>query len=371
MGRIRDGHIGYVEATALMTILLGGKIFRFFPRQMAKIGQGAGWIIILVTTLLALGIFLILAALMKKFPQKSLVGINEKLMGRFVGTFFSLAIFAIFYFTAIIVLRTKMEIIKTTVLPLTPISVLTVLFAFSCIFAAYNGIESISRGLWLFAPFILASIGLIVLGVFPYFNYSNIFPILGPGIPNLIKESVPRASNYVELILLGVLFPYFRDTSKFKKAGVISITVAGTIKIIVFLGYLFTFGIPSAINSSTIPLYQIARFIYFGRFVQRVEALFIVIWVFVGLFEITLLLYGAALTLTESLKLPTFRPLLIPLGFMLVVFSLIPQNIIQVERLEFNYLRVYGGVIYLIPVILLFVAWLKRKRGKENEKQKT
>ena len=74
-------------------------------------------------------------------------------------------------------------------------------------------------------------------------------------------------------------------------------------------------------TETTLPFYRLSRNIYLGRFFQRVEALFIIIWSIVGALKIALTLYGAAVSLARTLKLPDYRPLIWPLGLIIFIFS--------------------------------------------------
>ena len=68
MDTIREGHIGYRETIALLTIVLTSKVFMTFPRSIIIDGQTAGWIVALVDLLVTLAAVLPAACWSRSAP---------------------------------------------------------------------------------------------------------------------------------------------------------------------------------------------------------------------------------------------------------------------------------------------------------------
>jgi hypothetical protein len=86
-----------------------------------------------------------------------------------------------------------------------------------------------------------------------------------------------------------------------------------------------TFG-ASVAAEKTLPFYEMARLIYINKYVQRLEALFILLWVIAGVLGIAACLYGALYITARLCRLPTVRPLILPLGLIVLqVASLLPD----------------------------------------------
>lgn len=369
MTEIKDGHIGWRETAALIITFTSIKVLLAFPRMQAKLGLSAGWMIPVIATALGLLGFGLIAVLMKRFPGKSIVEVSETVAGKYLGTVISLGFFAFFFYLTVMVLRQFAETVITTTLPQTPISVITAIFLAAVVYAAYMGIETIARGNWLLFPFMLLGYVTILAGVLPYFNSDNFFPLLGTGPAEILKFGMLKSSLLGEVLVLAVILPALRDREKFTRIGLMSIMISGmamTLAVVVLIG---TFTPQGAKYEAILPLYQLARLIYFGRFVQRIEALFIFVWIFAGLVEISLSLYASAVILARILKLPVYRPLVFPLALLAYSLSFLPPDYVTATKLETEVLRKYGwSITFLLPGLLLLLA---RIRGiGENGRQK-
>lgn len=367
MTEIKDGHIGWREATALLITFTAIKVLLAFPRMMAKLGLAAGWMIPVIAMALGLLGFGLIAALMKRFPGKSIVEVSELVAGKFFGTIISMCFFGFFFYLTVVVLRQFAETVIVTSLPRTPISVVTAIFLMAVVYAAYLGIETISRGNWLLFPFMLVGFVTILAGVLPYFELDYFFPVLGTGATSVLKAGILKSSLFGEVLILAVIYPAIRNREKFNHIGIMSITVSGvamTLAVVVLIGVFSPIG---ARDGAAFPLFQLARLIFFGRFVQRIEALFIFVWIFAGLIEISLSLYASAVILARILKLPVFRPLIFPLALLAYCLSFVPPDYVTATKMETDVLRNYGwSITFVLPGLLLLLARL-RGMGEDGQ----
>lgn len=365
MAEIKDGHIGWREATALIITFTAIKVLLAFPRMMAKHGLSAGWMIPVIATALGLLGFGLIAALMKRFPGKSIVEVSEEVAGKFLGITISLSFFGFFFYLTVVVLRQFAETVIATTLPLTPISVVTAVFLAAVVYGAYLGIETIARGNWLLFPFMLLGYVTILAGVLPYLNTDNFFPVLGTGPATIVKYGMLKSSLLGEVLVLAVICPVIREQKKFTRIGVMSILVAGvtmTAAVVVLIG---VFSPQGARDGAAYPLFQLARLIIYGRFVQRIESIFIFVWIFAGLVEICVSLYASAVILARTLKLPVYRPLVFPLALLAYSLSFVPPDYVTATKLETEVLRNYGwSIVFVLPGLLLLLA---RLRGKGED----
>lgn len=368
MTEIKDGHIGWREATALVITFTAIKVLLAFPRMQAKLGLSAGWMIPVIATALGLLGFGIIAALMKRFPGKSIVEVSELVAGRFFGIIISLCFFGFFFYLTVVVLRQFAETVIVTTLPQTPISVVMAIFLVAVVYAVYLGIETISRGNWLLFPFMLTGFVTILAGVLPYFDLDNFFPVLGTGPATILKFGLLKSSLLGEVLVLAVIYPAIRNPEKFTRIGILSVIVSGLAMILAATVLIGVFSPLGARDGAAFPLFQLARLIIFGRFIQRIEALFIFVWIFAGLIEISVSLYASAVILARTLKLPVFRPLVFPLALLAYSLSFVPPDYVTSTKLETEILRNYGwSIAFVLPGLLLLLA---RLRGiGENSQQ--
>jgi spore germination protein (amino acid permease) len=373
MGTIREGHIGYREALALLAIALSSKVFLTCPRNLAELGLTAGWLVSLVQLLVALIAVLPMLALLKAYPEHTLIEISEAIAGPVAGILVSMVQFLFFMGTAIIVMRQFTETIIVALLPTTPISIITIFLLLGIIYPCYLGIEALSRGAWLLMPFLLFGLIGVLLLILPRTHLDYLFPLWGPGLTQIIKAGAIKSSMTGEILLVSIFNPYLRERKQIKTVVIGSLIIYGILFTLTMAIYEMVFPYPSAVTLLPYPLYMLARIIYYGRFLQRVESIFIFIWVFSLLVTISSLFYGATLSLARGLKLPVYQPLLFPLAILVYSVNFLIPNFPAGAWLDSHVLHNYSFIVaFGLPALvwLMVKIWNKRvvSRGLMPEK---
>lgn len=366
MAAIRDGHIGYRETGALLLVVLTTKVFLTFPRTLVLHGMSAAWMLPLLDLLTTLLLILPLLALMKNYPDYTLIEVAEEFSGPVGGIVVSLLLTTYFLANSVLILRQFSETVIAALLPATPISVITILFLSAVVFSCYQGIEGLTRSAWLLMPFILA--GLVgVLGlVMPRANVDYLFPLWGPGPRQLLMNGVLNNSGLTEIALVSILNPYLRERGRVNLVVLGALALAGLCITLSIAVYLMTFS-PISASRITYPLYSMARLIYYGRFFQRVESVFTFMWIFSMVVTVSALFYGAALSLARGLKLPIFRPLLFPLGVLVYALNFLIPNFIAALNLDTLILRTYTKEAFLVLTLLVWLlVKIRDKRGGQD-----
>jgi hypothetical protein len=129
--------------------------------------------------------------------------------------------------------------------------------------------------------------------------------------------------------------------------------LSGTLRSFSIAVFIMVFSQSIAMEKS-LPFFEMARLVYLNRYVQRLEAVFIIIWVMAGMFAIALFLFGAVYTAQKTFKLPTMRPLIPLLTVITIYVSMLPANLSRTVELLFkNYLYYDFFGAFIIPILLL------------------
>lgn len=369
MFKLKEGKIKPQGLFILMTLLLVTKLFLGVPQAMAAEGDTAAWLLILLSALAAIPGIYALITILTRFPGKNLIEISELLLGRAMAIIIGLTLSGFFILIASLVVREFAETMLTTVLPTTPVSVITFIFIVAMILGAYNGLEVITRSSTLLFPFIIGGILSILVLSLNFFNFNNLFPVLGSGLGKITSQAPGRSSMFMEIVFAGVISSNIIDTAKVPGAIWKAFLASVALFTVVEIFYIADLRVPDA-ERLYVPLFQLARLIYMGRFVQRIESVYIFIWFFIGALKLTIALYSAAVAFAWTFKIPIFQPLLFPLGLLVFATSFIPSGIVDAVKLDMEILREYGGIIsWGIPLGLLLISLIRRKGGKKPEKQ--
>ncbi|MHB1683311.1 MAG: GerAB/ArcD/ProY family transporter [Bacilli bacterium] len=367
---IHTGRVGVVELTALMTVYSSTEIFLSMPSRIAMEGAGFAWAIPLVSGTLVLIAFLIVHMCLKRFPGENLLQVISRLFGRFTALPLAL-LFALLLLTqTALVTREFTETVVTTVFPATPSAVITFTFLLVALYYAYKGLEGLSRTALLFSYFFLFGLAMLLILPLSWFDARLLLPFWGHGVGNAVWFGTINTSLYFNVLFLSILYPTLRDRDHFLYVGVISTVVTAVIFSIVLVVFLGTF---TAAESGNVPfpLYQLARVIYVGRFVQRLEAIFVFLWTAAAVIKMGFGLWMVAYLYALGFGMPLYRPLLAPVTLQLYVLSFLPPDFPAVLALSAAVFEPYGWLVgVLLPTLLAVAAalvdWRRKRRGKKT-----
>lgn len=353
------------EAVVLLTMSNMAKIFLSFPRSLVEVAGEAAWISSLAGLVLVLFQVVLFYTLLKNHPGKNIVDLTGEALGKIVGTAANVSY--VLYFTAVGALFTRIysEALLLTALPRTPISVVSTGYIAMALLGSYLGLEAMARSARITYPFVVAGISVLLLSLMPQWDATQLFPVLGNG-PAGILEGAVAAGASTEILLSAVIVLSFHGPGMFGKitarAMLMGFAYLTLLEIVLILTIL-----PITAQEYTLPFYELSRLIFLGRFIQRVESIFIIIWGFIGMIKVALTLYAAAVTLAGTFRLPDYQPLIWPLALIFFVSSLLPPDLPTTVEIESEYLRWAAWLITVIFPTLVLAADRLRNRGKRNE----
>ena len=360
---VKEGTVGPAEAIILLAISSMARIFQPYPRSLVETCGSAAWMAPLGGLAVALTGVFVLSLVLKKSPGNTIIEITEQACGPVIGIVLNLVTVVFFMSVCSLFIREFSEALIIAALPNTPLSVISTSYIIVGLLGAYLGIEALARTARLTYLYILGGIAVLLLALLPQWNVNDLFPLLGMGPLNVFGLGTYSTAAVTEVIFAAVLVQAFGGTEKFGKIGARSMLIGFVFLMALMATMVMTLG-RNASMEATLPFYNLSRDIYLGRFFQRVEALFVIIWSLIGGLKIALTLYGASVALARTLKLPDYRPLIWPLGLSIFITSLLPLDMPAAIKLDMNFLRPLALVPnYLIPPLVL-AAWWFKGRGR-------
>jgi len=328
---------------------------------MAESAGNAGWILTIYITVISLVLFLIISRLYKNFEGKDILDVAEFLGGN-IGRILVGIIYVIDYVVIIsVILREYGEDLKIISLVQSPISFVLVLFAIGMVFGAFFGLEPLVRLGAISVPVIFLGFLITVVGSIKYFNFSNILPIFGTGPVEILIEGPSRTSVFSGLTSLFLIAPFLRSHDNFKKSGFIGLILSGLILTVGNLVYSLVLPYPST-TSNFLPIYQLSRLIEYGRFFQRIESIFVLVWSMTALIYLSAGLFFSAYIYKKTFKLEYHRPLIIPFGIIIFTLSLIPKSLMETMFIDNSIIRKYAWTVtFGLTLVLLILASIKIK----------
>ncbi len=351
--------IGNFEAIALVLTVMVNHVVLNLPKRIISSTSSGTIVNILFITIVALVIVYLICKLLEKFPNLDILDIANFLGGKWLKTLIGILFLAYFLFTVSITLRSFSEGLKIIFFPRSSVGVIMILFLVAIVITNKLGFHAIVRSNLFVMPIILFSILFVFISNFGNFTVQRALPLLGEGAYTTFFAGTSNLFAFSGIVYLYFIPPYLKNISDQKKISLISVLLSGICLLLSVATLLFIS--PSAITAEeTFPLYLASRNIEFGRFLQRLDALFLLIWI------ISLVAY---LSISFSFATKVFQKLLnikhtkwyIGLFTLFIfTFSLIPENMYQIIFIENTvYQYVVLVIVFAVALSLLVLANIK------------
>ena len=363
-----DRKIGTIEAIALVLTVGINHIILNLPQDIINSTSSASILNVIFVSMIALGIVFLIAKLFEKFPGMDIFDIGKYLGGKWLQFLLQIAFFAYFIFTISILLRSFSEGLKIIFFPRTPVPIIMFLFLMAMIILNKLGKISIIRANLFFMPLVLFSILFIFIANVENFTVQRALPLLGNGVSSTFFSGLSNLFAFGGISYLYLIPPHLKDQKNYTKIALISIGISSFFLLISVATLLFTF--PFVTTSEEIfPLYLAARFIEFGRFFQRLDAIFVLTWILSMIGYLSIAFSFASDIFQKMAKLQSPKWIFSLLALLVFGIALLPQNMEQVSFLEENvYSSIILVLVFEVCLSILVLSnikhyWINRKKG--------
>ncbi|MGZ4112965.1 MAG: GerAB/ArcD/ProY family transporter [Tumebacillaceae bacterium] len=362
---IKTGHLGRIELFSLIVITAVTNVFLSYPQQLALMGGPAGWLVPILSMLICLAVWWMMAPGFKHLQAGDLHAILQKGVGKWMIRFFYVTIILYMIADCSSTIRLFTETVVTTVLPRSPISFVALPFALVIAYFAFTGVEGLTRIAWLLLPVLTFGLLALLLLNINWMDMEYITPYLGKGIKELSIGGGVFTGVFLNIICLVILASRLREPKDAVKIGFWSIVAVGLTYSAVTLVFIMVFP-PEASMRAPFPLYQLGRLIYIGRFITRLEAAFVFIWVAMAVIKLSFCLWVSTFLYGTLFQMPVNRPLVIPMSLLVYSLSFITRNFPEMLELNTKYVLRWAWPI-VIGIPLLTVVWMRYQKRKEEK----
>ena len=244
----------------------------------------------------------------------------------------------------------------------TPTSFLLLLFLVGSIFAANKGIKSISYVNLLLFPIILLSLIIILFSTLKDIVPERVFPILGFGVYKTFISGFTNIFTFGAITYLYFLMPILKNPEDYKKTAIFSIIISGIYMFfsVLCLSLVFPY---VAFSDDTLSMYLLTRRITFGKFFQRIDAMFILFWILSVLVFLSMNLYFANSVIKKLINIKHGKELNYSISFIIFSIALSYSSIAQMKTILNIYIKyAFIALCLVLSFIIMFLAYLKHKR---------
>lgn len=343
-------------AILIMGFLLGSTII-IVPGSYAK--QDA-WLAYIMAWIGGILLFSCYFVLYKRAGSRTLVEINRMLLGRWLGNLVSVLYIWYFIHLAALVLRNFGEYTITAILPSTPLWFIMVCYVLVTGYSVRSGIEVTARTAELIVPFIFLFQLAIFAVLIPYYDFTNVKPILAEGIKPVLKAGLSVLTfPFGESIVLLMFLPYLHHSRSIKKTYIISFLIAGGVLLLGIFRDLAIMGAGEIGRTLFPPHYTIQRIPGLN-----IDSLLGVFFFMSGSTKICCCYLAATIGLSQITNSRDHRPFVIPIGMILTGLSLwVYDSAPEMLAWAIEVWPYYSLPFQIfIPLLLLILSFIKGKK---------
>jgi len=352
----------------LVFIYTIGSTILLTPSGLSSMVKQDAWISAVVGVGLGVGLAYFYSSLAMLYPDKSFTEFSEIILGKWLGKLVSMSFLFFCFIGATTVLYHTGDFLITQLYPETPLVMINIIIAIVIIYGILQGLEVMLRAAEIFLPWIILLFFFMLFTTSPQIELVNIQPVLESGPKSIFQASILYASiAALPCIVFFMIIPHIEDKEKLRKTFISSIILGGIVVIIVVLLCTLVLG-PNTAARSMFPSYVLARKINIGDFLQRIEVVVAILWFITIYYKILFYYFSFVTGVAQLMKLKEYRPIVIPLTGVLVVYSLVvyPNNAFAAEWDLYGWVpfAIFNG--FLIPMLLYIVAKIRMKVQKRK-----
>ena len=358
-----------IEAIAIILIVMINKLILNIPYYIVElVGSGA------IINLLYIGIIdfilvLFIVKLFKNFENYDLIDISEFLGGKKLKFLIGILCIVFFFLVAFITLIDFSNMLHTIYFSTFPMAYILFFFIFGILVANLIGIRGISRTICFIVPFAIFSVIISFFTSFENLDIKDLTPIFGKSISDTFFYGLSNCFAMYIIVIFYFLKPLLKNVKEFKKITISSYIISFILLILTIIPMLTLFNTTSTsepINS----LFLLSRQIELGRFLQRVDALFIFLWIFAIFSYLSFIIFMINRIIHKLISVSNEKMLSYTTCSILFGISLIPVNISHIHFIEntlYRYLII--GFIFGLGLLLLLLANFKKTIFKRRNER--
>jgi len=349
------------EAISIILIIMINKLILNIPYYIVDLVGSGAIVNIIYIAIIDFIFLLIIIKLLNKFECSDILDISNFLGGKSLKFIIGILSISMFFLVAFITLIDFSNVLHTIYFSNFPMIYILFFFILGVLISNLIGFKGISRTISFIVPFAIFSVFITFFTALENLDIKDITPILGENYYQTFTLGLTNCFAMYIIVYFYYLKPLLKDTNNFKKISITSYVISFILLLLTIVPMLTLFNTGS--NSEPInSLFLLSRQIELGRFLQRIDAIFIFLWIFAIFAYLSFIIFLINRIIKKIIPISDEKMLSFSTCSILFGLSLIPINISHIHFIEntiYRYLIIIFAFVLGISILLL--ANLKKK----------
>ena len=353
--------IGYIEAISIITLVIINKVILILPKEIISNTGSSAWLNTIYVSIIAILLAWFISFLFKNFQGLDILDVSDFLGGKTLKNIIGILYILLLIIVPIFVLKNFTETLKSIYFRTSPFIYILLFFIVSTTIANHFSSKVLAKANLILMILSFLGIALILISSFKNFSVEQIFPIMGYGAKETFVTGITSLFSFSSIGYLFILGPLLDKPQDLKKISILSITASGiylfSTVICILLSFSFSFK-----SGESISLYLLTRTIDFGRFIQRIDAIFIFMWIVSTLLYICFAIYFAIYLFKKITKISDSSCMNYTFNLFILAILLIPVGVSTFNNIVSTIFKIATfALLFIGSTLILILANLKLK----------
>lgn len=351
-----------LEAVFFILIIIINKIILNLPKNLILSCSTGSILNLIYLAIISIFILFLVLKFFKPFSNADILDLSEFLSGKTFKCIIGFLYILLFFFASSFVLINFINILENIYFPLSPRLLILLFFIVPAFIGNLIGGKGISKTNCIIIPAIIFSLILIFLGTSESFELTNLFPILGNGAKSIFLDGFTNIYAFSGIAYIFFLKPMLKNEKDFNKISYLTFGISTLFLILSVTSLLLTF--PTITSSQEInSIYAISRVIQFGSFLERLDAIFILLWILSVMSYVSISMYLCIRIIQKLFNLKFSKNLSYLFATFYLAFCNIPFNAANINFFQTTIYKYYLiFLVYIASTFILYFSFLKLKK---------
>ncbi len=357
------------SATWLMFVVVSSTATLYLPAISVSQAQNGAWLSPVLAAPFGFLTYGLLRTLHRHHPGKSFTAIALSVFGPVIGRVIAVLMAVFLWQAGVIVLRQLLGFIKMFILLDSPPVIVSFILSITIWIALRYHVSVFAKVNQVMAIALTGLLGLLLINTVSDIHISAFTPWIESGVKGIMRGAIVPTTWYAQIFLLSFMWSEMRpdETALLDRKMIWMLSGTTVLLVIVNIDVLGVLGVQEGARSG-FPTLEIARYVQIGigGYIQRVDMLFIIPWLFAIIFKVIVFYYGACVIVRDLLKHKTFDAFGAGLVFsgMGVVLEAFPKDSITSYFITYDW-PPYGLFFELgIPMLLVITSLIRFRQQK-------